>query len=194
MQALKRYFFTRLLLTAVVGVALGVLLLVLRPYAREIFDILLIVMGLLTVVANLPPLVMSIASIKRPGEWINLAVAALSVLFGVLLMLLRGELFLLLLGVFFILLPLLRVILVEEHGKQLRRELPKMLMGVALITLSLAEWERTTLLVLGIAVIACSILYFVRGMIVLHIRFTASEPMEAEFRELDHEEKNEKGR
>lgn len=192
LKQLKGYFLRRLLVTSLLGVLLGVGVLLLVPYAREVFDIALIVMGLLTVLGNLPALVMSVALIKQRGEWINLTVSALSVVFGLLLILMRREVILLLIGVCSILLPLLRIILVQDRRQQFRRELPKILWGLVLVVLSLAEWERITLLVIGIVIIALSLLYALRGAIVLHVRFTPSkgdEAIEADFRDLDGDQR-----
>ena len=54
MNAYKKYYLMRIGMTTLFGAALGALLLIVRPYAVEVFDVLLIAMGLMTVVMNLP--------------------------------------------------------------------------------------------------------------------------------------------
>jgi uncharacterized membrane protein HdeD (DUF308 family) len=100
MKEWRRYFLMRVIITAAFGIGLGVLLLVFRSYATEAFDVLLIAMGLVTAVFNLPRLVQSLLRIRKRGEWINLVLALVSIVFGVLLMLIRRDVLLTILGVF----------------------------------------------------------------------------------------------
>ena len=50
----RKYYLMRMILTALGGGLLGGLLLLAEPYAMEVFDVLLIAVGLMTVVLNLP--------------------------------------------------------------------------------------------------------------------------------------------
>ena len=90
MNKYKIYYFLRLAVSALFGVGLGWMLLWLSPYAAEVFDILVIAMGLLTTVFNIPALLVSLKAIGRRGEWMNFLMSLSSIVLGLLLMLLQA--------------------------------------------------------------------------------------------------------
>ena len=172
-KAYKTYYLIRILLTALFGAALGGLLLLLEPYAAEIFDLLLIAVGLMTAVMNLPACLFSLFHIKCKGEWINFAVSLVAIGFGVLLMLVRRDSVLLVLGVFSVILPVVRVALVQERGKRFKRELPMILFGVLVVVISLLQVEETVFFVGGLVLLALSVLYLLWSLLVLRFRLAA---------------------
>ena len=172
MKKFKRYYLIRLLATVLFGVGIGVLLYWLSPYADEIFDILVIAMGLLTAVLNLPAVFIALPKIGRRGEWINFLVALLSVLLGVALMLLQTDFLLLLLGMYSVVLPLLRILLVEDHLQRCKREIPRFLAGLVMVVIFLTESEEWILHVGAIAAVALSLVYLVYGLILMHFAFS----------------------
>lgn len=172
-KAYKTYYLIRILLTALFGAALGGLLLLLEPYAAEIFDLLLIAVGLMTAVMNLPACLFSLFHIKCKGEWINFAVSLVAIGFGVLLMLVRRDSVLLVLGVFSVILPVVRVALVQERGKRFKRELPMILFGVLMVVISLLQVEETVFFVGGLVLLALSVLYLLWSLLVLRFRLAA---------------------
>ena len=168
----------RVIVTTLFGAALGVLLLAAQPYAVEIFDILLIAMGLMTAVMNLPSCLYSLLHIKRRGEWIHFLISALAIAFGVLLMLIRRDEILLVLGAFSILFPIVRVALVNEHKKRLKREVPLMLFGALMVAISLMQVEETVFFACGIIALALSALYLAVSLIVLRVRLSVLKELE----------------
>lgn len=186
MNVFKRYYLIRLLITVFFGAALGVFFLLMSPYATEFFDILIIAMGMLTALLNLPGLCLSLIRIREKGAWVNLLLSAGAVALGVLLIFLRRTVLLVPLGIYSICLPLLRVILVVERKKQLVRELPVMLSGLTMILIFLTRSEHIVMRVLAIACFAITALYLVYGLLVLHFRFGTpreKKTIEAEFEE-----------
>ena len=186
MKALKTYFFLKILISALFGVGVGLLLLVLAPYASELLEILIIAIGLLTFVLNIPALLLALKNIRVRGEWVNLVIALLSITIGVLLMLLKSEFLLILITLYAIVLPLVRVILAEQHARQLRHELLPFLTGLVVVVVFLAEAEAFILRCGAYVAFAVSAFYFLHGMLVLRFRFTAppqeeSEPTQATF-------------
>ena len=184
MKEWKRYYLIRILLTTLFLVGIGCLFLAFRRYAVDIFDILLIAMGLMTVVINLPRFLYSLLHVRYRGEWINLLLASASIVFGVLLMLLRRDGLLLVLGIFSVVLPAFRIALVEHRATQFKREMPPMLFGFFMIFVSLAEVEETVFTVLGISALGVALLYLVVGLLVMHWRFSIYQKNE----ETDSEE------
>ena len=54
MKEFKKYYLMRVIITTLFGAVVGGLFLLAEPYAVEIFDVLLIAIGLITAVMNLP--------------------------------------------------------------------------------------------------------------------------------------------
>lgn len=184
MNAYKKYYLMRIGMTTLFGAALGALFLIVRPYAVEIFDVLLIAMGLMTVVMNLPSCLYSLFHVKCRGEWINLLISAVAIAFGVLLTLVRRDEVLMILGVFSITLPIVRTLLVNEHKKRLKRELPLILFGILMVIISLMQVEETVFFICGIAALAISALYLIVSLIVLRIRLSLLAESEKKNRDL----------
>ena len=175
MRSYKRFYITRMVLSLFTGVLIGVLFLIAKEYAGEVFDVLLIAVGLTTFALNFFLFFCSLLRIKQKGEWISLALSLAAMVLGVLLMLLRGDGILLALGAFTILLPLVRVLLVEDHKQCLKRETPKIVFGVLIIVISLIRAEELVFLIGAIAVFAASVLYFLWGMLSMRLRLAAVE-------------------
>lgn len=155
----KIYFWARAAVSSLFGAGVGVACLMLRPYAREVFDILVIAMGLLTVIMHLPLLVKSFARLKTKKGVISFCVALGAVLLGVALMLLRRKFLLVLLGAYSIVFPLLRIAFASDHRLQLRREAPCILAGLVMLAVFLFEAEALVFLVGAIVAFVLTGLY-----------------------------------
>ena len=180
MNAYKKYCLMRIIITTLFGAALGALFLIVQPYAAEIFDVLLIAMGLMTAVMNLPSCLYSLFHIKCRGEWIHFLISAAAILFGVMLMLIRRDEILLFLGIFSVMLPIVRVALINEHKKRLKRELPLILFGLLMVAISLMQVEETVFFICGIAALAMTGLYLIVSLVTLRIRLSLLAEMEQE--------------
>ena len=172
MNKYKIYYFLRLSVSTLFGVGIGLSLLFLAPYARELFDILVIAMGLLTTVLNLPAFLAALKNARKRGEWLNVLMTFSSIVLGLLLMLLQTEFLLLLLGIYSVVLPLFRIILVEDHFARLRREIPRFLVGAVMVTIFLLDAEATVLRLGAYVTFGCSFLYLLFGLISAHFIFS----------------------
>ena len=172
MKKYKIYYFLRLVVSVLFGAALGLMFLFLAPYASEVFDILVIALGLLTTVFNIPILLITLKNINRRGEWLNLLMALSSILLGLLLMLLQNEFLLLLLGIYSVFLPLVRIILVEDHILRLKREAPRFLTGLVMVVIFLLDAEATVLRLGAYVTFACTAIYLIYGLICAHFIFS----------------------
>ena len=172
MEGYKKYYILRLVISALFGASLGALLLYLAPYAREVFDILVIAMGLLTAVLNLPALLFAIKNIRARGEWLNLLMAISSIALGMLLMLLQTEFLLLLLGIYSVVLPLIRIILVENHFARLKREIPRFLVGLVMVVIFLLDAETEVLRLGAFVTFGISFIYLIWGLITFRFLFS----------------------
>ncbi len=174
MKRVKIYYVLRLLISGLFGVALGVGILWADAYAVEVFDVLLIAFGVIIALFNLPALLLSLRAVvgKEKWEWINLLLSLVSIGFGACFALISRTSpvlpFVLLAYVFIV--PIARVALVAEHLDQLRKEIPKVLLGLFLLAVSTTGSEDTMFLVLGIAVIVISALYLAKGFFEMPVK------------------------
>ncbi len=173
MKRIKIYYVLRLLISGLFGVAVGAGILWADAYAVEVFDVLLIAFGVIIALFYLPALVLSLRAVmgKAKWEWINLVLALVSIGFGACFALISRTSPVLpyVLIVYIVVVPIARVALVSERLKQLRRELPKVFFGLFLLAVSATRSEDTMFLVLGIAVIALSVLYLIKGFLEMPI-------------------------
>ena len=172
MKRFKTYYIMRLVVSTLFGVGLGALLLLLAPYAREVFDILVIAMGLLTAVLNVPALLIALKNIRKRGECLNLLVALSSILLGAALMLLQTDFLLLLLAVYSVVLPLFRIILVENRVLRLKREIPRFLAGALMMAIFLLDAETQIIFFGAILSFAVTLIYLIYGLITAWFLFS----------------------
>lgn len=173
MASFKKYYLIRIILTTLFGAALGVAFFVARSFADEVFDVLLIAMGLMMAVINLPPMLYSLFHIRKKGEWISFVISLAAVAFGAVFTLVQRDGLLLALGVYAVLMPTVRVLLVNDRKKQIKRELPGMIFGLFMVFVSLTELEELVFTVCGSAVLGISVLYLLWGLVTMKFRFAA---------------------
>lgn len=165
MTRIKFYYLFRVLFSALAGVALGLFVLWADAYAVEVFDVLMIATGVLALVFNLPVFVISLRAVagKEKWEWLNLAVSAVSIGFGICFMLISrtAPVLPVLLLLYIVLIPLAHIVLVEDRAQQLRLELPKIVFGGLLLAATVNKSEDVMFLVLGGGLVVISVLYLV---------------------------------
>ena len=187
MKEFKKYYLMRVAVTTLFGALVGGLFLLAEPYAVEIFDILLIAMGLMTAVMNLPAFLFSLFHVRRRGEWISLVVSLVAIVFGVLLTLVRRDVILLLLGVFSVVFPILRICLVAEHKKRLVREIPLIAFGLLMVLISVLQVEELVFFVCAMIAFGITALYLLWSLLTLKPRLAAYAAWEAEQQAAGHD-------
>ncbi len=175
MRKLKVYYVLKVALSALMMAALGAFALFAGSYAVDAFDILLIAMGLLSMLSNIPPFVLSLGAMRKKAkwEWINLILSLLGILLGVALILVPRSAAVLpvLLILYAVVLPAVRIFLVAERRAQLVRELPKSVLGIFVLAVSLLEAESAMFFVFGIAMIAIAALYLAIKLLTMRAYF-----------------------
>jgi hypothetical protein len=168
MKRIKIYYVLRAVFSALAGAAAGVLVLWADAYSVEVFDVLLVAMGLLAVTFNLPALALSLRAAlkKKRWEWWNVLLSAVSVGFGICFALIRrtDPILPALLLSYIVLLPIFRIALASEKGRQLRLELSKIAFGALLLAVTVTKREDTMFLLLGGGLIAISALYLLYAL------------------------------
>ncbi|MBO7341420.1 MAG: hypothetical protein J6U87_01940 [Clostridia bacterium] len=163
MKRIKIYYVLRAVFSALACAALGAFVLWADAYATEVFDVLLVAMGVLAVAFNLPVLFLSLRAVmqKKSWEWINLVLSAVSICFGVCFALIprTSPAIATLLICYIVLIPLFHIILAVEKGKQIHAELPKILFGGLLLVVSETKSEDTMFMLLGGGLILAAALY-----------------------------------
>ncbi len=175
MTKFKVYYVMRVVLSTLALVAFGGLVLWADAYAAEVFDVLLIAMGLLSVLTNLPPFILSLRAVAKKArwEWINMVVSVMGIALGVCLALLRrGSLLLtVLLVIYALVLPVIRMLLVEKRKQQLIREFPKSCMGLFLLIITVLEAESEIFHAFGFAILVIAALYLLIKLLTMRCLF-----------------------
>ena len=163
MKRIRIYYVLRALFSALASAGLGIFVLWADAYSVEVFDVLLVAMGVLAVAFNLPAVAFSLRAVlkKKKWEWLNLGVSAVSVGFGVCFALIPRTAPVLpaLVLCYIVLVPLFRIFLVPDRLKQLRLELPKIAFGGLLLAVTVTKSEDTMFWLLGGGLIAVGALY-----------------------------------
>ena len=179
MKQTKIYHLIRVILAALIGIGCGAVMLWAEPYADEFFDILLVFIGLLGILFNVPQLLSSIAGIlkNKKWEWLSFLVSVLAILIGVAFLLLSRDEKIIppLLIAYALFLPILRISLVAQKAHQAKREAPKLPVVGLLLALCFFEIEDVLFKICGFALIGFSVLYLLYSLLVMKWRFEVLE-------------------
>ena len=164
----KQFFWTQLLTTALLGIALG-LLLILLP-VDLLLKIVFIIIGVITILSAIPSLVLGLSTFREKSGKLALISAVLSILMGILLIFDLGTVLTIVIGVYFLVFPIVEIVLAKDRMRQFKSELPKLIIGVVLLVLSPAGaldilFDIVGWIVLGLTAlsVAFSIVTFVRS-------------------------------
>ncbi len=159
LNSVKRSALTGALIYTVFGVLAGLLLLLVPT--SFLLRLVFVIMGVVTVISNIPGVIMGLMSINRASGVVTLILSALSVALGVMMIFWHEEILMIVVGVYMILLPILSVILAKDHGAQLKAELPKLIIGLVLVILGPAGTVDILFDIAGWVVIALSVIYLI---------------------------------
>ena len=146
-------------ITAGIGAVLG-LLLILIPVGF-LLKLVFTVMGIVTVLSNLPGLAQGIGTFSTPMGKVSLISSAIAILIGGLMIFWDSGVLMIVLGVYMILLPLINVLLSKNPRAQIKAELPKLILGVVLVLLGPAGTFELLFDIAGWCVIALSVFYVI---------------------------------
>lgn len=166
LKAAKRSALTGALVYTVFGILAG-LLLILVP-TDFLLWLVFVIMGVVTVVSNVPGVIMGIMSINRMSGVFTLVCSAISVTLGILMIFWHQDVLLIAVGIYMVLLPIIDILLAKDHASQFRAELPKLIIGVVLIVLGPAGTIDVLFDVAGYIVIVLSAIYLIATVVGLH--------------------------
>lgn len=128
---------TTVLVVALIGLLAGLFFLLVRP--EGMLGVVFTVLGVLTVLFNIPALLIGLARIKTTSGKVEVLTSLLSIVIGCLMIVWHASLLMILLGVYMIVSPLLQILFARDRKAALLSELPKMIIGVVLLIIGPAN-------------------------------------------------------
>jgi len=189
----KKNVLANIIISLVIGVILGTLLVVLSGILDVSFLIYwgLVVVGIITIISNIPSLINGIMNITKASGIIDLIFSLLGILLGCMMIFVQGTVITIIVSVYLIIFPIIRVILSGANGwkDQIKKEWIKMLIGVLLLVflpglLAAADAVvKTIILIAGWVVIGVSVILFVLSLVsyfVAQKKISDSAPIETQ--------------
>lgn len=171
----KKNVLANIIISLVIGVILGVLLVALSTFLDVSFLIYwgLVVVGILTIISNIPALVNGIMNVNKASGIVDLIFSILGIVLGLMMIFVQGTVITVIVAVYLIAMPVVRIVLAGNAGwkDQIKREWIKMLIGVLLLVflpglLAAADTVvKTIILIAGWVVIGLSVIFFVLSLI-----------------------------
>ncbi|MBE6647043.1 MAG: hypothetical protein E7611_05335 [Ruminococcaceae bacterium] len=172
-MSLKKQTLASMIISLIIGVILGTLILLLAGIVDASFIIkwTLIIMGIITIISNIPSLVTGIMNIKAVSGIVNLVMSILGIVLGAMMIFMQNEIITTILAVYLIAFPIVSIILSKDWRNAIKSEWLKILIGVLLIVflpaiIGAADTIFNILLtVAGWVTIGISVLLFVLSLV-----------------------------
>lgn len=171
----KKNLLSSIIVSLIIGVLLGVLLIVLSSILDVSFLIKwgLIVVGIITIISNIPSLVNGIVNINKMAGVIDLIFAIIGIVLGCMMIFMQGTVITVIVSAYLIVFPIVRIILAgkESWKDQIKKEWIKILIGALMLVflpglLAAADAVvKTIILIAGWVVVALSILFFAISLV-----------------------------
>ena len=160
-----KYATSGILFTALLGILLGLFLLLVN--VDFLLKVIFVAIGIFTLLTNLPGLFFGMATWQsKEGKLLTL-LSLFAIVVGTLMVFLHNGVLMIVLGVYFLVMPIVRTVTSRERAQTLRSELPKMILGVAMVLLGPASAVSILFRVAGWAVIALTVLYTLGSLLAL---------------------------
>ena len=169
----QKLFGSGVLLFALMGLVAGVLLIALP--VTLLFKIVFVIIGIVTVVSNLPGLFVGLANIHDRKGRLGWILSLISVAFGILMIFFHSGVLMIIVGIYLLLLPLLEILLSKKRMAQLRAELPKLILGVVLIVVGPAATAAFLFDAAGWIIIVLTLLYLIGMTVSYFMRMKKAE-------------------
>ena len=132
---IKKQLLTKIIVSSVSSVLLGLLLILLPTLlpVSKLISICFIVFGVITIINYIPSLITGLRNITTPDGIGDLIGAIFGITIGAIMIFYQGILLTVLAAVFLIALPLLRVLFSRNHMAALRSEILRIILGIVLI-------------------------------------------------------------
>jgi hypothetical protein len=171
----KKNLLASIIISLIVGVLLGMLLIILSGILDVSFLIKwsLIIIGILTIIGNIPPLVTGILNINKAAGIVDLIFSIVGIALGCMMIFMQGTVITVIVSVYLIAFPIVRIVLAGGEGwkDQIKKEWIRILIGVLLLAFLpalLAAADSVVSLVIliaGWAVIGVSVILFALSLV-----------------------------
>ncbi len=194
----KKNLLANIIISLIIGALLGALIIVLSS-VLDFSDLLkwgLIIVGVITIISNIPSLVNGILNITKASGIIDLIFAAIGIALGCMMIFMQGTVITVIVSVYLIAFPIVRIVLAGGEGwkDQIKKEWIRILIGALLLAFLPALTNAANdafsiiLLIAGWAVIGISALLFALSL-VSYIKAVkkveAAEPVETTAEEVN---------
>ena len=171
----KKNLLASIIISLIVGVLLGTLLIILSGILDVSFLIKwsLIIIGILTIIGNIPSLVTGILNINKAAGIVDLIFSIVGIALGCMMIFMQGTVITVMVSVYLIAFPIVRIVLAGGEGwkDQIKKEWIRILIGVLLLAFLpalLAAADSVVSLVIliaGWAVIGVSVILFALSLV-----------------------------
>ena len=172
----KKNVLANMIISLIIGVILGTLIIVLANLnfltPSFILTVALIIIGIVTIISNVPAFVTGIMNLKTAQGIIDFIFAVLGIVFGLMMIFMQNEVVTVILAAYLIIFPIVRIVLSRGGWKdQIKKEWVKIIVGALLLAflpavISAADaMFQTVLLIAGWVVIALSVIFFVLSLV-----------------------------
>jgi len=153
----KQTTLASILIFAFLGLLTGMLLILIST--DFLIKVIFIVMGILTVVYNIPGFVAGLVSIQTRTGLVTMLLSAVSIATGLIMIFWHSELLMLFLGAYMVIFPLVEILLSEDKVQRLKTELPKLIIGIVLLLVGPSKVMNVMFDVAGWIVIGHTAIY-----------------------------------
>jgi len=171
----KKNLLANIIISLIIGVLLGTLIIVLSS-VLAFSDLLkwgLIIVGVITIISNIPSLVNGILNITKASGIVDLIFAIVGIALGCMMIFMQGTVITVIVSVYLIAFPIVRIILAGGEGwkDQIKKEWIRILIGALLLAFLPALTNAANdafsiiLLIAGWVVIGISVLLFVLSLV-----------------------------
>ncbi len=155
----KQTTLASILIFACLGLLAGTLLILIPT--NFLLNVIFIVMGILTILYNIPSLAAGLVAIQTKMGIITVLLSLVSIVTGFLMIFWHADLLMIFLGAYMVIFPLVEILLSDDKGQRLKTELPKIIIGLVLLLVGPSTVMNVMFDVAGWIVIALTALYVV---------------------------------
>lgn len=163
MPSSKQTTLASILTFGIFGLLAGILLIALDT--AFLIKIVFIVMGIVTILYNLPALTLGLMTLKTRVGLVTLILSLVSVIVGFMMLFWHERVLMIALGVYMLIFPLIQIILAKDKLMQLKTELPKLIIGVVLLLIGPAKALNLVFDIAGWAVLVLTAIYIVAVLV-----------------------------
>ena len=135
--ATEQSFWAGIVTVLLISIVLGVLLIALP--VDFLLKVIFVIMGIVTVLSAISGVSFGLTYFDRREGKLSLISSGISLIVGILMIFWHNSLLMILLGVYLLVLPIVEILLATDRAKQLKTELPKMVVGVVLLLVGPAK-------------------------------------------------------